>query len=79
MPKGVSIGSEIKWTHPLTSESFEGTVVRIEDWFEPEKICAPNFAMNSAATERYLVFWNSGMPLGESRSWIYGGDHLALT
>ena len=33
----ISIGSKINWEHPLTSEMFEGTVVRIEDWFEPEK------------------------------------------
>ena len=72
----VSIGSNIKWVHPLTSELFEGTVVRIETWFEPEKICAPN---GNGATERYLVFWDNSSPMGEARSWVYGEEQISLT
>jgi hypothetical protein len=72
----VLIGSNIKWVHPLTSELFEGTVIRIETWFEPEKIYAPNV---DAATERYLVFWDDTSPMGETRSWVYGEEQISLT
>ena len=69
----VSIGSNIKWVHPLTSELFKGTVIRIETWFEPEKIYAPN---GDAATERYL---DTASPMGETRSWVYGEEQISLT
>lgn len=70
----VSIGSVIKWIHPLTSELFEGTVVRIEDWFEPEKISSTD--LTKAATERYLVFWDNAAPMNEKRSWVYGAEQF---
>jgi hypothetical protein len=80
MSNKTSIGSVIKWTHPLTSELFEGTVVRIEDWFEPEKFSATDSSFNLAktVTERYLVFWTHQTPMDERRSWIYGTEQLNL-
>ena len=76
------IGSQINWTHPLTSELFEGTVVRIEEWFEPEKISASNSILSpnvkNVVTERYLVFWNGDSPLGKRRSWVYGAEQLHI-
>jgi|TARA_R100000458_G_C8009023_1_gene73925 hypothetical protein len=75
----ISIGSKINWEHPLTSEMFEGTVVRIEDWFEPEKI-STSITSNSkeAFTERFLIFWGESAPFDNKRSWIYGTDGVSL-
>jgi hypothetical protein len=78
----ISIGSRVNWTHPLTSESFTGTVVRIEDWFEPEKISASSSISSSnlelAASERFLIFWGDTSPMGEDRSWVYGPEHMRV-
>mgnify|MGYP003627791184 FL=1 len=76
----ISIGSRVNWTHPLTSESFTGTVVRIEDWFEPEKISASSSIsvpdIKLAASERFLIFWGDASPMGQDRSWVYGPEHM---
>jgi len=76
----ISIGSRVNWTHPLTSESFTGTVVRIEDWFEPEKISASSSSsdIKSAASERFLIFWGDASPMGQDRSWVYGPEHMCV-
>ena len=59
-----------------------GTVVRIEDWFEPEKISASSSIsvpdIKLATSERFLIFWGGMSPMGKDRSWVYGPEHMCV-
>ena len=73
----IDIGSLIEYKDPLTNQSYEGTVIRIEPWHSPERIHLSS--AKSDQCERYLVFWQNGSPQDQDRSWVCDQNYINLT